>query len=417
MSPCAYKSVRAYKSVWAYKSVSRWAPFLMSGLLLSGCKTRLLGEDAPPFAQSCQDPWPLVGHDAQHSGRGCTAGPAGPDIQWVSETAPGAFSSPVVGGNRLVYAVNNPGGEGAGWLYAFSPADGSVVWRSELGPSPTTLFDIGAAIGPGGPVYAIFQQGGVRAFDGDTGAVRWTVRLCDFIDPWLTVGPDGTIYAACSIGGVHALRPEDGSTRWSSGGLDASILALGRDGGLLVGTDTAVASLDVAAGSLRWRNLGFTSAGNVGSVGVDGALYVFDFSQLNALRPSDGRVRWQRLLNAGYEYAPPAAADGTLYVNNPVGLEALRPDGTTRWILNDGVRFNGAGRLVDGAGTIYTFAFQQPDPSSPETDFLYAVAPDGKVLWKREIGAANLRNPPALGPDGIIYIGGSLPARIYAFGR
>jgi outer membrane protein assembly factor BamB len=395
-------------------------------LLLPACKTQLLVPDAgpppdlaaPPFAQTCADPWPLVGHDAQHTGHGCTAGPTRPAIKWMSPQVSGRLSAPVVGGNGVVYAVADQD-VGTATLHAFAPDDGRLLWQSDLGTAPSSLYDLGPVVGPGGIVYAIYQQGQLRSFDPQSGTPRWTANLCPVIDPWLTIGPDGTIYLGCGSNTAYAIRPSDGGVIWSSQLLDPNVIALSPDGVLLVATIGSLSAVTAATGKLRWGPIAAEGIGIVGSVGHDGSFYIIESRRtghpggLDALDPDSGALRWNFVL-PDYEYAPPIGSDGTLYVNGASGLIALGPDGKERWQLDDhGVQFNAAGRIVDGDGTI--FAFAQDVTGSV---LLYSVTPNGKVNWTLPLGQVALRNPPALGPEGHLYVvSGNDPSQIIAFGK
>jgi PKD repeat protein len=87
--------------------------------------------------------------------------------------------------------------------------------------------------------------------------------------------------------------------------------------------------------------------------------------------------------------------DGTVYAQIGTKLTALKKEGgSVKWQLS--LNGESVGGIVLGKNDgIYIVAGKNGS--------LYAVAPDGKLKWKYDIGR-EIENPPAIGPDGTVYI-------------
>jgi len=139
------------------------------------------------------------------------------------------------------------------------------------------------------------------------------------------------------------------------------------------------------------------------------------------------RERWSYSLLVGQSVGQPidqdaelaVAADGTVYavasLSDPaatsgMGVVALSPDGQLVWQLPvDGVPAPGFSIGVDG--TLYTTSTPSvTDAQGHLAGYLHAVAPDGQVRWRLDLGGP--LGEPAIGADGTIYV--SSGQRLYA---
>ncbi|HVG91017.1 MAG TPA: PQQ-binding-like beta-propeller repeat protein, partial [Alphaproteobacteria bacterium] len=113
------------------------------------------------------------------------------------------------------------------------------------------------------------------------------------------------------------------------------------------------------------------------------------------LRDLPGQVRWRFQADADAIRSRPAlASDGTVYAIDSAGhLYALAPDGGLIWIFNLGG--TGPGNVSVGPdGTIYT----------GNSAAIFALAPDGTLKWKfNQSPGALILLGPNVGPDGNIY--------------
>jgi hypothetical protein len=87
---------------------------------------RLTSPPQPPH------PWPMLQHDAQHTGLTPIAGPSNPIIKWMSPLeGSSVFSSPIVGSDGSAYVGMRTGPGSTGKIRAVN-ADGYSKWSSEL---------------------------------------------------------------------------------------------------------------------------------------------------------------------------------------------------------------------------------------------------------------------------------------------
>jgi sugar lactone lactonase YvrE len=102
--------------------------------------------------------------------------------------------------------------------------------------------------------------------------------------------------------------------------------------------------------------------------------------------------------------SPAIGADGTVYVGSDDGfLYAIKPDGSLLWKYEviDTVRSSPA---IGADGTIYVAGYDGN---------LHAIKPDGNARWRKDIGSIYFFSSPAVGADGVIYIG-SDKGEVYA---
>src|SRR5262249_6136136 len=138
---------------------------------------------ADPGAQQGMPPggaplWPMLAHDAQHSGRGSAAGPRAPHERWSLAVNPFA-ESPVVGSDGTIYVLGASGAE------AVDPTDGSVLWTSNMGCG-------GLALGPDGTIYLsslCTDLARIAALDPATHQPRWIAEGIESSSS-VTVGDD-----------------------------------------------------------------------------------------------------------------------------------------------------------------------------------------------------------------------------------
>jgi outer membrane protein assembly factor BamB len=148
----------------------------------------------------------------------------------------------------------------------------------------------------------------------------------------------------------------------------------------------------------------------------------------------DGAVRWTLDLGDRVYATPCVADDGTIYIGSDARkFDALTPDGKVKWSLDtDGDADTGAaitpgGDVVFAAGrTIYDvtpagfvrwrFAARRKVFASPalaadgrvfagaQDHHLYALAPDGKLLWNADLGA-DVDGAPTIDDRGDLFVG------------
>ncbi|TDF95451.1 PQQ-binding-like beta-propeller repeat protein [Paenibacillus piri] len=125
-------------------------------------------------------------------------------------------------------------------------------------------------------------------------------------------------------------------------------------------------------------------------------------------------VRWGYNFNAVATTSPVVGPDGTIYVGtDKKKLHAIKPDGSVKWETGLSIWPSDLG--VGSDGTIYVAA----DPNS--SNEVHAFDSDGKKKWEFTRGGPEIKvyfdNPfsaPAVGANGIIFIGGVSDRKMYA---
>jgi outer membrane protein assembly factor BamB len=195
--------------------------------------------------------------------------------------------------------------------------------------------------------------------------------------------------------------------------LAGGVIALGAAGGLRAQAD----------GAPRWQlKSGSTSQlpyiDSSPAVGPDGTIYV---GVAYGTTPYTGAVfALDRNGNQKAPFFPTSqqvdsspivAPDGTIYVGCEDGnLYALNPDLTKKWAFpaySNG--FVDSSPAIGADGTIY---FGAGDYDDLANSALYALTPDGKLLWRKTVGDW-VESSPVIGADGTIYFG-SWDKNIYA---
>jgi outer membrane protein assembly factor BamB len=130
---------------------------------------------------------------------------------------------------------------------------------------------------------------------------------------------------------------------------------------------------------------------------------------VSARREVGGTIAWRFETLANYiSHRAAVGADGTVYFNDSSGfLYALSPDGALLWVY-DGESVGSSGPTVLGKdGTIY-FGVSAPNGA------IHAVNPDGTRKWIFEAPSQGPIGGPGVGPDGNVYAVFDLPGPIGA---
>lgn len=262
-------------------------------------------------------------------------------------------------------------------LTEFAPSvDVPRLWSAGAGSGGE---DIGARQGPAiadSRVYAAAIEGGVRAFDLQTGAAIWHTPS----DLRLSGGPgvgDGLVVVGDLDGAVLALDAATGAERWRAQVPNEVIAAPAIGQGLVLvrSNDGRVSAFDAANGERRWfwiREMpSLTVRGYGAPVLGPGLVFVGnDDGTVTTLALNNGQVLWEQAVAqqegrtelermADIDGSP--ALDGTTlyassYKNQTMAVDA--PSGNPIWVRENG----GAGRIgvaadrivvADNAGTVW----------------------------------------------------------------
>ncbi len=230
----------------------------------------------------------------------------------------------------------------------------SRVWAAKAGSGEPRL---GITQGPAvadGRVYAAAVEGGVRAFDLQTGAKVWEYKSKLLMSGGPAAG-DGLVVAGTLDGEVIVLDAATGVEKWTAK-VNSEVIAapaIGQGTVLVRSNDGRITAFDVESGQRRWfwnRDLpSLTIRGNDAPVLGPGFVFVGnDDGTLVALSLADGRQLWDQA----------------------VGL----PDGRTE--LDRMSDVDGAPAL-DGT-TLFATSYKKQT--------LAIDAPSGRPLWSQEHG-------------------------------
>jgi outer membrane protein assembly factor BamB len=263
-----------------------------------------------------------------------------------------------------------------------------AAWSIQTGPGATQ-----PAVGAGGVMYLGDADGVLWALNADA-TVRWTLALGSVVGTPV-IDADGVIYVGCCEG-MNAVSPE-GVLLWryqTEGHVTPA--AIGADGTLYFGSSDYCFYAVLPNGELRWRFEADNVFVSAPAIGPDGTVYAPDWNgYLYAFAP-DGGIRWQACTTGYPMHAPAVSPDGIVCVSTPDGnLYAFGPDGTLRWSVLLG------GELCDPAigddGVIYVGA-----TGTHSERMFSAIGPDGSVKWRVPLDVS-WAYVPALGSGGVIY--------------
>ena len=126
------------------------------------------------------------------------------------------FASPVVAEDGTIYQTLLHDTK----LYAIEPANGTIIWATDLAEASSGWFDADyaedypfaegwsePALGPDGTIYVSFDDPYLRAVNPD-GSIKWVTRLGLVGGFTLTVGGDGLVYAAADDGYLSVVNPQ-----------------------------------------------------------------------------------------------------------------------------------------------------------------------------------------------------------------
>jgi outer membrane protein assembly factor BamB len=262
-------------------------------------------------------------------------------------------------------------------LVEFAPsATVTRLWSAKAGGGEGHL---GVRQGPAvadGRVYAAAVEGGVRAFDLQTGATVWTYAS----KLPLSGGPgagDGIVAVGSLEGDVIALDASTGTEKWKAK-VDNEVIAapaIGQGLVLVHGNDGRVTAFDENTGERRWfwnRDApALTVRGNDSPLLVPGLAFVGnDDGTLSALSLTDGRPLWDQTVaeaSGRNDLERMADVDGTpsldgitLYASSYKGTTVSidGPSSRIQWSAHSG----GPGRVgiggdrvvvADAAGTVW----------------------------------------------------------------
>ncbi len=250
---------------------------------------------------------------------------------WDVSLAGEADYTPALAGDRLVVAADQQ-------LLALSLTDGEELWSTSL-PRPVQ----GAVTASPNADLVTLPVGEARlmAFAVEDGEDRWTDET---VSPRpAAVGEDGaylTGYRPDGDGGVlRALDPADGTRRWSVALANPDAAPVLVEDGLLVADGGTLAVHDPASGERRRELGGFGNRIRERLAVADGTAFVVTADNaLAAVEVADGTERWRADVSVDTDAGPSVGRDAVVVGAKDLPTESLggvlalsRADGTPRW--------------------------------------------------------------------------------------
>lgn len=349
----------------------------------------------PASAKLAASPWPMFGHDLQHTGQSYYRGPETPILAWSYRTNRIVDSSAALGVDGRVYV-----GSRDNVFYAFNP-NGALAWSFTTGQE----IPVSPAIDDAGRMY--FGSFDGRSYCvGSSGSLVWSYANGGiFSAPAL--GPDGIVYTGGSFTdhNFYALTAVGGTLIWSyrTGGMTSSSPAYGNDGRMYGGSLDANLYAITPAGTLAWSyrtdhfilTAAIDAAGRIYIGSGDNNIYAFD---------SKGSLSWSFVTGSFLSASPALSMKGAIHIGSEDGnYYSLSPSGALIWSYRSGdeilssVTIGVDGRLYAGS----------------TDNNVYALNSNGTFLWSY-LTPFSIWSSPAIGSDGRIYAGAN-DNNLYAF--
>ncbi len=369
------------------------------------------------------DPYPMFGHDAQHTNYVPVPAPlVEPDVLWTATTG----ASDLVGGIAMSPVVDDAGNTFAAFFHTGNDVEymvaidrfGVETWRAGISAPGANL---SSPLLVSGDLTWFIQQGWLVSLNQETGAVNWAVYLGGRSISSPVVDSAGNIYVGGrQDGGFYKVDSATGAVIWEyvvTGGASSSPALSLDEGTVYIGrnpnsTSPGLHAIDAATGALKWifnppgTDLGWTSP----MVGADGTIYQQeDFTGILHALQDDGTSYTEKWSFDPLNYSEPpriAATDGnTIYVicNTPEHtVVALNPDGTEQW------------RTLLGANTTWVSAPLVTDEAvyivrEGMGDIACLNKSDGSFVWQKQVATTNSWLLAAIGIDGMLHVTASEP--------
>lgn len=358
-------------------------------------------------------PWPCKGHDIRRSGcSNYNTTHIDGNILWKYNTSSmGLFYTPIIGKDGSIY-VGTIGIEetSPSKLIALNP-DGTLRWNYSVGASIGSL-----TLGEDGNIYFGTEDKKLYAVN-TNGELEWTYTLNSSVDRSPIIDSEGTIYVTSKKGTFYAFR-NDGTLKWDyrTENYLANSPAIGKDGTIYFAGGYKFYAFN-KDGTIKWntenkRETGCPSVSNEGDVYLGGGGYY-----LTALT-SEGELKWSVKINEliDFDVSPMINQNGTIYIGTVEGnLYAYGGDGELKWKFNATYPIESS-PTIGKEGTIYFGTTTILSSENPDSNYFYALYPNGTVKWKYSTNNKyGFSSSPSIGKNGNIYVANE-NGIVYAFG-
>lgn len=315
---------------------------------------------------------------------------------WRVQAGDYVVSTPAIAPNGDIYATvsgNQLNADVSGGKLVCISSNGVRQWafstRCDIKSSP--------AVGDDGTIFFGGRDCKVYAISPD-GKSRWSFTTGAWVDATPAIATNGIVYCGSWDKKFYAFNP-DGSKRWESttGGPIDSSAAIANDGTIYFGShDKKFYALN-PDGSIKWT---FPTQGPIISspaLFCDGTIYFTSVDGIFYVLNPDGTKNRSWWTGGVLASSPVLDSDGNIYIGVNNTIQAVKPDGTRKWyfgyppiegsaaIAADGTAFFGG--INEGVGVLYGF-------NKEGTLTSYTPVSGG------------VTGSPAIGPDGMICVGG-----------
>ena len=323
------------------------------------CSTRpgsLPTTDAPAFRT-----------DAAHTGAQPTDPIAAPlCLAWYFDLG-AQISYPVVVGSVVFVSSGTT-------LAALNAATGTYIW------GPVSLVAQSVLSYDQGRLYALTENGALRAFDASNGSDLWSVQLrgqFEFDPPPVALGGQVFVNGLESGGTTYAVDGASGAIDWTASTFDGSFGAPAVLGSVVFEAEACqqASAFDAKTGARLWYHSGScTGGGGAAPAILDGRLYERDW----VLGPIILDIVTGEALGTFVAGQPPALDGASGYFLGSALSSIDLTSGATNW------SFTGDGHLLASPVTSQTEVF-----TASGAGLLYALDKvTGQVDWSADLGRA-----------------------------
>jgi len=351
---------------------------ILVGILVLAILSPMMAGPNLTEAQPADSPWPMYGHDPQHTGRSTYQGPDTALLkgrahfsEYLGWTAVSPDGTLYIQGINKLFAWK----DGYGVLWSFSTED--LPTQPVVGHDGTIYFG-GSATRTGRYLYALDPQG----------REKWRVETGAVASEGITIGQTGNLYVPL-YDSLLCLDPL-GNQLWECSEDCQSAPVVAADGTIYITGEDRLCAIE-PNGLKKWQFQAGDDLFNL-SLAANGSIYVGSGDHfLYAVDPS-GHLQWKFPTSGNIYDAPAIGPDGTIYASSAdYRLYAVNPDGTQKWSFVTGS--NHPRPLVDANGVIYLGA----------RDSLSALNAAGALLWTYTYAFARGGYRPILMADGLLY--------------
>jgi len=308
-------------------------------------------------------------------------------VLWKVDVGVENLSQVAIGEEGTIYVASD-----RGYLHAFD-LDGHLKWRFKANHWRLST----PVIDKEGTIYFLDEEADFYALKKD-GSLKWSTNIGErgFISP--AVGSRGTIYISSLNKNFYAFN-KDGSLKWQHDidGWGRRNPVVWHDGTIYTTADNGESLLALTPeGKRKWE---FNTKGKITSpaIGPLGTIYFGDTGDYFYAVDPEGILKWREKFKYHFTTGPIVGRDGIIYVTNGRGentLYALKPDGSILWEAET-EDFKLQTPAIANNGTIYT--------GSRDGHNVFAFNQDGTLKWKQHVDS-EVNSSPQIGEDGTVYI-------------